>query len=167
MLRNCDGFCHFASMEGKGAGRASAVADGLLNHSLLNKGKVLGKSSGVIVGLTGGQDLKLGEIEMVMNLIQEKLPKDTWVNFGVTIDPAFKNRLSVIMLVAEQWKEPLVDDANRQMGFTFNRRLTSEQGELSLETAGKGRFSNLEPTIYENQDLDVPTYIRRDIKLPR
>jgi cell division protein FtsZ len=167
MLRNCDGFCHFASAEASGVDRGMAVAGDLLNHRLLNKGKVLEKSSGVIVGLTGGQDLKLGEIEVVMNQVQEKLPDDTWVNFGVTIDPVFEKRLSVIVLVAEQWKEPLVDDANRQMGFTFNRRLSSEQGELPLETTGKGRFSNLEPTIYENQDLDVPTYIRREIKLPR
>ena len=65
------------------------------------------------------------------------------------------------------WKEPLVDDANRQMGFKFNHRLSSEQGELPLETAGKGRFTNLDATVYDNQDLDVPTYIRREIKLPR
>lgn len=167
MLRNCDGFCHFASMEAEGTERGTAVADGILNHRLLNKGKVLEHSSGLIVGLTGGQDLKLSELEIVMNRIHEKIPEDTWVNFGVAIDPEFENRLSAIVLVAEQWKEPLVDDANRQMGFTFNRRLHSEQGELPLETAGKGRFANQDATIHENQDLDVPTYIRREIKLPR
>jgi hypothetical protein len=53
------------------------------------------------------------------------------------------------------------------MGFTYNRRHSHEQGELPLETAGKGRFTNLNPTIHNNQDLDVPTYLRRDIKLPR
>jgi cell division protein FtsZ len=167
MLRNCDGFCHFASMEADGVDRAAAVADGILEHRLLNKGKVLANSSGLIVGLTGGTDLKLSEIETVMNQIQEKIPEDTWVNFGIAIDASFENRLSAIVLVAEQWKEPLVDDANRQMGFTFSRRLNNEQGELPLETAGKGRFANIDATIHENQDLDVPTYIRRDIKLPR
>ncbi len=167
MLRNCDGFCHFASADATGAGRADAAVTAILSHPLLNKGKVLGISSGVIVGLVGGPDLKLSEIEKVMNPIQEKLPEDTWVNFGVIVDPAFQNRLSAIVLVAEQWKEPLVDDAGRQMGFTFNRRLSTEQGELPLETAGKGRFSHVDPTIHDNQDLDVPTYIRRDIKLPR
>jgi cell division protein FtsZ len=167
MLRNCDGFCHFASAEAEGADRAESVANGILNHPLLNKGKVLEISSGLIVGLTGGKDLQLSEIETVMDQLQEKLPEDTWVNFGVAIDSAFDRKLSAIVLVAEQWKEPLVDDANRQMGFTFNRRLSSEQGELPLETAGKGRFANLDATIYDNQDLDVPTYIRREIKLPR
>jgi len=167
MLRNCDGFCHFASAEAEGADRGEAVAEGILGHRLLNGGKLLEKSAGLIVGLAGGLDLKLSEIETVMNRIQEKLPEDTWVNFGVALDPSFGNRLSAIVLVAEQWKEPLMDDARRQMGFTFNRRLPVEQGELLLETVGKGRFANLDPTIHDNQDLDVPTYIRRDIKLPR
>ncbi len=167
MLRNCDGFCHFASADAEGAERGDAVANAILSHRLLKKGKVLEIASGVMVGLVGGPDLKLSEIETVMNQIHEKLLADTWVNFGVMMDPAFQNRLSAIVLVAEQWKEPLMDDAGRQMGFTFNRRLSSEQGELSLETAGKGRFAHVDPTIHDNQDLDVPTYIRRDIKLPR
>ncbi len=167
MLRNCDGFCHFASAEANGADRGAAVAEGILKHRLLNRGKVLEQSAGLIVGLTGGHDLQLSEIETVMNRIQEKLPEDTWVNFGVATDPAFGNRLSAIVLVAEQWKEPLMDDARRQMGFAFNRHLSQGQGELPLETVGKGRFANLDPTIHDNQDLDVPTYVRRDIKLPR
>ncbi len=167
MLRNCDGFCHFASADGSGENRDAIVVDAILKHRLLNGGKVLGASAGILVGLTGGHDLKLSEIETVMSQVQEKLPVDAWVNFGVVIDPAFENRLSAIVLVAEQWKEPLMDDARRQMGFTFNRRLPLEQGELPLETVGKGRFSNLDPTIHNSEDLDVPTYIRRDIKLPR
>lgn len=163
MLRNCDGFCHFASTEAEGAARAEAVLEGILTNRLLNRGKVLEKAAGIIIGLTGGADLKLSEIEMVMNRIQEKLPADTWVNFGVAIDPSFQNHLAAIVLVAEQWKEPLMDDARRQMGFSYARG----QGELPLETVGKGKFSGLDPTIYDNQDVDVPTYIRRDIKLPR
>jgi cell division protein FtsZ len=167
MLRNCDGFCHFASATATGTTRADAVAEGILQHRLLNQGKVLAKAAGLVVGLTSGHELKLSEIETVVGRIQEVLPEDTWLNFGVAIDPAFADRLSAIVLVAEQWKEPLVDDANRQMGFTFNRRMTVEQGELPLETTGKGRFASLDPTIHENKDLDVPIYIRRDIKLPR
>jgi len=167
MLHNCDGFCHFANAEAEGEGRADAVADGILKHRLLNGGKVLGKSAGIIVGLTGGHDLKLSEMERVMERIQKKLPEGIWMNFGVAVDPAFEHRLSAIVLVAEQWKEPLMDDARRQMGFPFDRRSPSAQGELPFEIVGKGRFANLDPTILDNQDLDVPTYVRRDIKLPR
>lgn len=165
MLRNCDGFCHFANGEGSGADRATVVAENILKHRLLNKGKILESAEGVVIGLTGGHDLKLTEIEELIEKIREKLPEEVWLNFGVAIDPGFEGRLSAIVLVAEHWKEPLVDSENRQMGFFHNR--STAQGELPLETAGKGNFAYVDPTIHNNQDLDVPTYIRRDIKLPR
>lgn len=165
MLRNCDGFCHFASTDGSGKNRAKTVANTLLNHRLLGNGKLLSNAVGVIVGLTGGRDLKLSEVETVMNLIQEQLPTGIWMNFGLLVDTAFEGRLSAFLLVAEQWKEPLVDGAGRQTGSRLNPRLG--QGELPLETVGKGEFTYVDPTIYNNQDLDVPTYVRRDIKLPR
>ena len=125
---------------------------------------MLKSAAGIIVGLTGGPDLKLSEIEAVMSRIQEKLPAEVWMNFGVTVESDFEGRLSVITLVAEQWQEPLVDD-NRQMGLSFNKKFG--QGELLLEATGKGEFTYTDPTIHNNQDLDVPTYIRRGIKLPR
>jgi cell division protein FtsZ len=39
------------------------------------------------------------------------------------------------------------------------------QGMLPLEIVSKGRFEKIEPTIYEGEDLDVPTYIRRGVPL--
>jgi cell division protein FtsZ len=167
MLRNCDGFCHFASVKCEGKERGKEVISRIIGHRLLNGGKTLEKAAGIIIGLTGGPDLALSEVECIMTGIQEKLPEDTWLNFGVTIDPSYNNCLSTVVLVAEQWKEPLIDDAGRQMGFTYNRRPPLEQGELPLETVGKGRFTGVDSTVYDGQDLDVPTYIRRSIRLPR
>ncbi len=166
MLRNCDGFCNFASADGSGEDRAKVVADTLLTHRLLNKGRMLEGAAGVVIGLTGGHDLKLSEVDEVMTRLQEKLPEEVWLNFGVAIDSGFEGRLSAITLVAEQWKEALVDN-NRQMGLSFTKNVNPGQGELMLETTGKGEFSRSDPTIHNNEDLDVPTYIRRDIKLPR
>ncbi len=168
MLRNCDGFCNIAVVEGAGADRAEAVAAGVLKHQLLGKGKLLSNAAGLIIGLTGGHDLRLSEIQTVMTRIQDHLPDDdVWLNFGVVVSPEFEGRLSALVLVAEQWKEPLVDSAGRQMGFRFHSRQSQEQGELMLESVGKGEFAYVDPTIHNNQDLDVPTYIRRDLKLPR
>ncbi len=166
MLRNCDGFCNMVVVEGSGENRAQEVSEALLKHPLLLHGKMLGAAAGLIVGITGGHDLKFSEIETVMNGIQARLSdEEVWLNFGVIVESGFEGRLSVVALVAEQWKEPLVDSAGRQMGLRFQSK--PEQGELMLEAAGKGEFSSLDPTIHNNQDLDVPTYLRRDIKLPR
>lgn len=39
------------------------------------------------------------------------------------------------------------------------------QTQLPLEIVSKGRFDKSEPTIYNGEDLDVPTYIRRGVAL--
>jgi cell division protein FtsZ len=39
------------------------------------------------------------------------------------------------------------------------------QGQLPLEMISKGRFEKSEPTIWSGQDLDVPTYLRRNLVL--
>ena len=39
------------------------------------------------------------------------------------------------------------------------------QGQLPLEIISKGRFEKSEPTLYQGQDLDVPTYIRKGVAL--
>ncbi|MDB6055028.1 MAG: Cell division protein FtsZ [Verrucomicrobiales bacterium] len=54
----------------------------------------------------------------------------------------------------------------RQTGNARKKRTTSpRQGQLPLEIVSKGRFEKSEPTVYEGEDLDVPTYIRRGIAL--
>lgn len=168
MLRNCDGFCNLSVVSGSGKDKARQVVQELLKDPLLGKGKLFNNAVGIIVGLSGGPDLKLSEIESVMGRIQEHVSEDIWLNYGVLVDPDQSNQLSCVVLLAEQWKEPLVDSAGRQMGLRFSHRgLAAGQGELGLETVGKGQFAYVDPTIHNNQDLDVPTYVRRDIKLPR
>ena len=39
------------------------------------------------------------------------------------------------------------------------------QGTLDLDTNQRGRFEKSEPTIVEGEDLDIPTFLRRGIKL--
>ena len=39
------------------------------------------------------------------------------------------------------------------------------QQRLELEVNVKGRFDKVEPTIYEGEDLDLPTFLRRGIKI--
>ena len=44
-------------------------------------------------------------------------------------------------------------------------RLRLRQTQLPLEIVSKGRFDKSEPTVYQGEDLDMPTYIRRGVVL--
>jgi cell division protein FtsZ len=56
--------------------------------------------------------------------------------------------------------------AERQSPGTMRGRKTGSklrQGQLPLEIVSKGRFDKSEPTILGGQDLDVPTFVRRNM----
>jgi cell division protein FtsZ len=52
-------------------------------------------------------------------------------------------------------------DSNR----AARKKKKAEQTRLDLDSTGKGRFKDVEPTLYEGEDLDVPTFKRRGIRL--
>jgi cell division protein FtsZ len=53
-----------------------------------------------------------------------------------------------------------------QNGARGRKKLSKmRQGQLPLEIISKGRFEKSEPTIYQGQDLDMPTYLRRGMPL--
>jgi cell division protein FtsZ len=41
----------------------------------------------------------------------------------------------------------------------------AKQEVLQFEPVTRGRFEKSEPTIVEGEDLDVPTYLRKNIKV--
>ena len=41
----------------------------------------------------------------------------------------------------------------------------AKQEVMQFEPATRGRFEKSEPTIVEGQDLDVPTYLRKNIRV--
>ncbi|HEU5071511.1 MAG TPA: cell division protein FtsZ [Verrucomicrobiae bacterium] len=56
--------------------------------------------------------------------------------------------------------------ARRQASGNLRGRKTNakmRQGQLPLEIVSKGRFDKSEPTIRDGQDLDVPTFVRRNM----
>jgi cell division protein FtsZ len=66
-------------------------------------------------------------------------------------------------LTAEQKEQAL---AQQNAGRSYRKpRSKMRQGMLPLEIVSKGRFEKSEPTIYQGEDLDVPTYIRRGVPL--
>ena len=164
MLSYCDAFCRFACATATGEGRAEALIDSLRAHPLVKEGDIFEKAPGMIIGITGGEDMKLCEVQQIA---EELTPKgeECWVKLGIATDPAFAGRLSAIVLAAEAWKEPLVDDGRGGLkAFAGD----GKQGELAGVLKSRSRtFGGAERTIWNGEDLDVPTYIRRKIKLPR
>jgi cell division protein FtsZ len=45
------------------------------------------------------------------------------------------------------------------------KSVQAKQEVLQFESVTRGRFEKSEPTIVEGEDLDVPTYLRKNVKV--
>ncbi|MFL2859372.1 MAG: hypothetical protein ACJ0BW_01380 [Pontiellaceae bacterium] len=164
ILRYCDGFCNFASVHcNEKENRSKFILSELMNHSLMNKGLLWKNAPGVIISIRGNKDLLLKEIEEIMEKIINEISDDAWINYGIQLDEKIEG-INVVALIAETWNESLIDSNDN----LFDRNKEKyNQGTLNLKEYSKGVFSEMDPTVYNNEDLDIPTFRRRKIKLPK
>ncbi len=82
--------------------------------------------------------------------------------------PSHRPPPSYVPPVPELTPDRAHEVVSRQSGRSGRSRKASakmKQIPLPLDLVAKGRFEKSEPTIHQGEDLDVPTYIRRGIKL--
>ena len=62
-----------------------------------------------------------------------------------------------------QLRAPSKTDAKPQPGIA--KKPEAKQETLQFEPISRGRFEKSEPTIIDGQDLDVPTFLRKNIRI--
>jgi len=99
-LRTNRSRCLFGSGLADGKDRASKALKNALNSPLLDQGALLKDAQTVLVHLSGGEDLTLFEIELLMQRLQKFVPEKAHVLFGAAIDPAMGDSLSITLISA-------------------------------------------------------------------
>lgn len=185
LLEHSDGACGIGYGEGKGQKRVEQALDQLMDNPVLGRETGIRKAAGLLVGVVGSADLRLTEIQKIMESIPALAPSDAHVYMGAAIAQEWEDRLGITIISAEKWVAPLKDtssvttEAKEEIEETEElpdeeekdqqparrRRRKSVQTRLTLEPAGKGRFDKVEPTLFQGEDLDTPTFIRRRLKL--
>jgi cell division protein FtsZ len=175
----------FGSVQATGADRAATLAKVLQESKLLNSGESLTKASSILVGILAGSDLRLSEIGDLMKTLRGWCKPDCQIEMGTVLDPTFEWRIEVVIFCfessgshqTETKKEtsasisatnaPNVPPAEVFHIQPGGARRTKGKSKLTVGATGKGKFQNVEPTIFNGQDLDIPTYIRKNIQLDR
>ncbi len=178
------GNARFGFASASGADRARHAVEALQNCRLLRKGDSLSKANAVMLGILAGPDLRLMEIGEVMGALRSYAKKNCLIEMGTVLDANYQGRIELVALSFESWaaaamqsgapakesasataaEPPVADAFPIQPG---NRRSRAKGSKLSFGATGRGKFRDVEPTLHDGQDLDVPTYIRRGITLER
>ena len=181
LVENSGNECCFGYGEGSGTDKAAQALHGLLEGPMLEKGRVIANSGAMILSVTGGPDLSLSELETIHRRFQEAARPGARISMGAAVLDGWAGRLALTVLAAEHWMPAARGpaDAGKPGPLTFfdeapakeerpaRSRKGTQQSELPLGSlAGdRGRFQDVAPTIHDGADLDIPTFIRRGIRM--
>lgn len=177
------GNARFGFGAAEGAERAVQAVDALRACKLLRSGDAVSKANALLLGILAGRDLRLAEVGDIMGKVRSACKSDCQIEMGTVLDPQYDGRIELVALAFESWtaaiaaqqpeahkdvspaQEPPVAEAFPiQPG---SRKGKAKGSKLSFGATGRGKFQNVEPTLYKGEDLDVPTFIRRGITLER
>ena len=171
MVQHSGGTCSLGYAETRGPCRAAAAVQALLEGKMLEQGRLLGEAASVLTGIVGGSDLTVQEVGQIMQAIEQACSPGCSSYVGTFIDDQLGDAIRLVTLVSEFWTEPpdVVAAKPQVAGVTAHRqtrtKTKSTQTQLGLQPMGRGRFRNVEPTLLDGEDLDIPTFVRRGIAL--
>ena len=175
--------CLFAAAGAEGEDRASRAVESLLASSLMEHGKLAERARLLMLSIVGGPDLTLKEIGQIMDTISTTVRPECRVVMGTSVDDGWIGRISLMAIVGEKRmvraqieieSPPPVSEPHE--GATLSaispepskkRKRKPRQERLKLEASGRGRFKDVEPTILDGEDMDVPTFIRRGMRIEK
>ncbi|MDC9719648.1 MAG: cell division protein FtsZ [Gammaproteobacteria bacterium] len=154
----------------RGEDRAREAAEAAVRSPLLEDVDLRG-AKGILVNITAGLDMNLGEFSEVGNTIEEFASDNATVVIGTVIDPEMSDELKVTV-VATGLGHAYAAEVEPTVKAVVNntmKRPTGDQMELPTVNAGNGHMSD---SVAENADnsatsdgdigyLDIPAFLRR------
>ena len=156
----------FATGEAAGSDPVAAAARAALASPLLPHGPEAQRADHLLVQVVGGPALTTGECQAAVALLRGDLGGDRVTLLGARIDPALEGRARVTVLGASP---PAPAGAPRQA----KGRKSAKSADTSQQMFGfaleqnlrRGLFGTTDPTLFNGEDVDVPTYLRKGIRI--
>jgi cell division protein FtsZ len=132
-----------------GENRTLEAAKAAISSPLLEGASVNG-ARGVIINVTGGQDLSLMEVNEALLLIQEAAHEDANIIFGAVVDPKLDGRVKVTV-IATGFGSPTVARSTTDAS-GVQTPVDLQHYSVLRTSAGFGRYERVEG----QQDQDAP-----------
>ena len=103
---------------------------------------------GVIINITGGEDLGLHEVNTAAELVQRSVDPEANIIFGTVTDPDMKDEIQ-ITVIATGFEKPEAHAASAVDSF-INKPWEKKTTQVSTQ-----------PEPINNNDLDIPSFLRK------
>ena len=160
------GRAQFSTATASGPDRVNTVLARLAEHPLLRRDSSRPPVRTILVGVLAGDDLRLSEVAEISSGLSAAYGPNAAIELGTVNDEAtFSGRLAVTVLLFEESATATRPVTGTTQGAGGDGRAKGNGDRPA--TAGNSRFRNAERTMWNDEDLDVPTFIRRKMTLDR
>ena len=160
---------------GRGENRAMEAAQQAISSPLLDNVSVSG-AMGVLVNITGGADLTLGEVHQINEIIHDAVGDDAEIIFGAVHEPAMQGEIRVTVIATgfdravqantqapvQQAPSQVVTKQSAVLPFPANRPARVINTTPRTETPRPARPAP-EKGSQDLSDMEIPTFIRRQM----
>src|SRR3569833_2104630 len=167
------GMAMMGSGRATGQDRARKAAEAAVNSPLLEDINLMG-AKGILVNVTAGLDMAIGEFEEVGNTIKEFASDNATVVVGTVIDPQMSDELRVTVVATGLGREERAQEQPEKLA--YKSYAETDYAQLARPTvirhqnlvANGGRFGAAAAAEGHVMDyLDIPAFLRRQADCER
>jgi cell division protein FtsZ len=156
------GMAMMGSGSASGEDRAREAAEAAVSSPLLEDINLAG-ANGVLVNVTAGMDLSIGEFQEVGNTIREFSSDDATVVVGTVIDPDLTDRIRVTVVATGLGKNAAQSASPMRVVRRTAQATEPNYQQLDKPTVQRQRAvgDGLEAGALQEELLDIPAFLRR------
>ena len=144
------GMAHMGTGHASGENKAEDAAKEAIQSPLLETS--IEGARGVIINITGGEDLGLQEVNTAAELIQRSVDPEANIIFGTVIDPNMSDEIKITVIATgfdgqEEIKAPRIDPIGTASK-PWEKKVSSIPSTQDLNTS--------------QNDLDIPSFLRKN-----
>lgn len=166
-----------------GHNRVKLASEQLLGTLGMGLGNKLTGAKAALVGIIGGQDLRLMDISDSMSMIGSAMSLDSPIRMSTVIDHSIADSIHLVVLLFREWNplygpdsdvetlaEPLretADSEGRRSGQRYTASSTQNRNQKAKvqKKVHNDRFQNSTATCNNGENLDKPTFLRRKLHI--
>ena len=145
------GMAHMGTGRASGENKAEDAAKEAIQSPLLETS--IEGARGVIINITGGEDLGLQEVNTAAELIQRSVDPEANIIFGTVIDPNMNDEIKITVIATgfdqpDETKSPLLDSLSSSASKPWEKKVSSIPSSQDLSSS--------------QNDLDIPSFLRKN-----
>ena len=145
------GMAHMGTGRASGENKAEDAAKEAIQSPLLETS--IEGARGVIINITGGEDLGLQEVNTAAELVQRSVDPEANIIFGTVIDPEMQDEIKITVIATgfdqpDDMKSPILDSLGTNGNKPWEKKVSSIPSSQDLSSS--------------QNDLDIPSFLRKN-----